>query len=144
MSKKIYSLMAILMIAALVLVACGTNNADMANDNMANDNMADDTADDHVEMVDYKVCEVTDLGGVDDKSFNQLAWKGVTDAIDQLGVEGKVLESQQQTDYEGNINAFVEEECDLILGIGFLLADAVAAGAAAYPEIKFSIVDVGF
>ena len=130
MSKKIYSLMAILMIASLVLVACGSNNADMADDAAA--------------PVDFKVCEVTDLGGVDDKSFNQLAWKGVTDAEEQLGVDGNVLESQQQTDYEININNFIEEECDLILSIGFLLADATAAAAAAYPEIDFAIVDVDF
>mgnify|MGYP003573255192 CR=1 FL=1 len=122
MSKKIYSLMAILIIAAVVLAACGSS---------------DETA-----SGDYKVCEVTDLGGVDDKSFNQLAWKGVTDAEEQLGIDGSVLESQQQTDYETNINAFVEEGCDMILSIGFLLADATAAAAEANPEIKFGIVDV--
>jgi basic membrane protein A len=166
MSKKIYSLMAILMIASLVLVACGTDanndannnmadnneannnmadNNDEANDNMADDNnAADDDADDDdvVDMVEFKACEVTDTGGVDDKSFNQLAWQGVQEAVEALGIEGTYLESNQQTDYEVNINAFVEEGCDIILPIGFLIADATAAASAAYPDTLFAIVDV--
>jgi basic membrane protein A len=87
---------------------------------------------------------VTDTGGIDDKSFNATAWKGIEDAVDQLGIEGKFLESQQQTDYEANINAFIEENCDLIVTVGFLLGDATAAGAAANPDTKFSIVDFAY
>ncbi|MCK4900241.1 MAG: BMP family ABC transporter substrate-binding protein, partial [Anaerolineales bacterium] len=56
-----------------------------------------------------KVCQVTDVGGIDDKTFNATAWKGVQDAEAEFGVEGKFLESQQQTDYAVNINAFIEE-----------------------------------
>jgi basic membrane protein A len=64
--------------------------------------------------------------------------------MDQLGVEGKYLESQQQTDYEKNINAFIEDGCDLIVTVGFLLGDATAAAAEANPEQKFSIVDFAY
>jgi basic membrane protein A len=91
-----------------------------------------------------KVCEVTDTGGIDDKSFNATAWKGVQDAIDNLGIEGKYLESQQQTDYETNINAFLEEGCDLIITVGFLLGDATLAAAQANPDQKFAIVDYAY
>jgi basic membrane protein A len=91
-----------------------------------------------------KVCEVTDVGGIDDKSFNATAWKGVTDAQEQLGIEGKYLESQQQTDYEKNINAFIEEGCGLIVTVGFLLGDATKAAAEANPDVKFSIVDYAY
>ena len=91
-----------------------------------------------------KVCQVTDVGGIDDKSFNATAWKGVEDAMADLGVEGQYLESQQQTDYEVNINAFIEEGCDLIVSIGFLLGDATAAAAEANPDQKFGIVDVNY
>ena len=91
-----------------------------------------------------KICEVTDVGGIDDKSFNATAWAGVERAIAELGVEGKFLESQQQTDYERNINAFVEDGCDLIITVGFLLGDATAAGAEANPDIKFAIVDFAY
>jgi basic membrane protein A len=143
MSKKIYSLLAILMIAALVLVACGNGaNDDAANNDMANNNMANDDAADDDMAVDFKACQITDTGGVDDKSFNQLAWKGVQDAMAELGIEGAYLESQQQTDYEVNYNAFIEEGCDIILPIGFLLADATAAAAEQYPEQTIAIVDV--
>ncbi len=92
----------------------------------------------------FKACQVTDTGGIDDKSFNATAWKGITDAMEQLGVEGKYLESQQQTDYEKNINAFIEEGCDLIVTVGFLLGDATKALAEANPEQKFSIVDYAY
>jgi len=91
-----------------------------------------------------KVGQVTDTGGIDDKSFNATAWKGVQDAMEQLGVEGKYLESQQQTDYEKNINAFLEEKCDLIITVGFLLADATKAAAEANPDQKFAIVDYAY
>jgi basic membrane lipoprotein Med (substrate-binding protein (PBP1-ABC) superfamily)/ABC-type glycerol-3-phosphate transport system substrate-binding protein len=94
--------------------------------------------------VDFKACQVTDTGGIDDKSFNATAWKGITDAIEQLGIEGKYLESQQQTDYEKNINAFIEEGCNLIVTVGFLLGDATKALAEANPEQKFSIVDYAY
>lgn len=92
----------------------------------------------------FKACQITDTGGIDDKSFNATAWKGVQDAMSELGIEGKYLESQQQTDYEKNINAFVEEGCDLIVTVGFLLGDATAEGAKKNPDQKFSIVDFAY
>ena len=87
---------------------------------------------------------MTDTGGIDDKSFNATAWKGVEDCQGNLGVEGKYLESQQQTDYEKNINAFIEEKCDLIVTVGFLLGDATKAAAEANPDQKFAIVDFAY
>lgn len=90
------------------------------------------------------ICQVTDVGGIDDKSFNATAWKGVEDAIADFGIEGKYLESQQQTDYEKNLNAFLEQDCDLILPVGFLLADATAAAAEANPDQKYAIIDVDY
>jgi basic membrane protein A and related proteins len=91
-----------------------------------------------------KVCQVTDTGGIDDKSFNATAWKGFTDAQTKLGVEAKYLESKQQTDYEKNINAFLEEKCDLIVTVGFLLGDATKAAAEKNPNQKFAIVDYAY
>ncbi|MGH2591993.1 MAG: BMP family ABC transporter substrate-binding protein, partial [Anaerolineae bacterium] len=91
-----------------------------------------------------KVCEVTDTGGVDDKSFNQTAYKGVQDAGAMLGWEGAVLESQQQTDYETNINEFLQSGCDLIVTVGFLLGDATSAAAKANPDQNFQILDFAY
>jgi basic membrane protein A len=87
---------------------------------------------------------VTDVGGIDDRSFNATAWKGIQDAEAGLGVEGAFLESQQQTDYEVNINAFVEEGCDLIITVGFLLGDATSAAATANPDQNFGIIDFAY
>lgn len=92
----------------------------------------------------FKACEVTDTGGVDDKSFNQTAWKGVQDAIKQLGIEGVVLESKAETDYEPNINSLIAQNCDIIITVGFLLGDATKAAAEANPNVKFSIVDYAY
>jgi basic membrane protein A len=123
MQKKIVAVLSLLIIAAFVLVACAPA-------------APEETA--------IKACQVTDTGGIDDKSFNATAWKGVEDAVNELGIEGKYLESQQQTDYEKNLNAFIEEGCDLIIPVGFLLADATQAAADANPDVFFSIVDVGW
>jgi len=90
------------------------------------------------------VCQITDTGGIDDKSFNATAWKGITDAQEQLGIEGKYLESKEVADYEKNLNAFIEEECDLIVTVGFLIGDATKAAAEANPDVKFSIVDYNY
>ena len=91
-----------------------------------------------------KACQVTDVGGVDDKGFNQKAYKGVTDAADQLGVEAVVLESQAETDYAPNIQAFVDQGCNVIVTVGFLLGDATMTAANANPDIPFTIVDYAY
>lgn len=93
---------------------------------------------------DFKACQVTDTGGVDDKGFNQTAYKGVTDAAEQLGIQGSVLESQAETDYATNIQSFVDQGCNIIVTVGFLLGDATAAAANANPTVPFSIVDYGY
>lgn len=97
-----------------------------------------------VPAIAFTACEVTDTGGVDDKSFNQTAWKGVEDAVKTLGVEGKVLESKAETDYQPNINSFIQQKCDLIITVGFLLGDGTKKAAEANPAVKFSIVDYAY
>ena len=91
-----------------------------------------------------KACQVTDVGGVDDKGFNQKAYKGVQDAAAQLGVEAIVLESQAETDYATNIQSFVDQGCGVIITVGFLLGDATKEAANANPDTPFSIVDYAY
>jgi len=91
-----------------------------------------------------KVGQVTDLGGIDDKSFNATAWKGMQMAVEELGAEAKFLESQTQSDYAKNIQQFVDEELDLIVTVGFLLGVDTATAAFANPEQKFAIVDYAY
>jgi basic membrane protein A len=92
----------------------------------------------------FKACQVTDTGGVDDKGFNQTAWKGMQDAAKALGIEVKLIESKAETDYEPNINSFLGEKCDIIVTVGFLLGDATKKAAEANPGTKFSIVDFAY
>jgi basic membrane lipoprotein Med (substrate-binding protein (PBP1-ABC) superfamily)/maltose-binding protein MalE len=94
--------------------------------------------------IQAKIGEVTDMGGVDDKSFNAAAWKGVQDAIDKLGATGKYLESTAQADYAKNIQQFVDEKLDLIVTVGFLLGVDTASAAKANPNLKFAIVDYSY
>ncbi|NNE81471.1 MAG: BMP family ABC transporter substrate-binding protein [Silicimonas sp.] len=92
----------------------------------------------------FTACQVTDTGGIDDNSFNQTAWKGVQDAQDAFGVEGRFLESQAETDYDANINSLIEGDCDVIITVGFLLGDATEKAAKANPDQPFSIVDFAY
>ena len=88
-----------------------------------------------------KVGMVTDTGGVNDGSFNQSSWAGLQRAEKELGIEVNYLESKNDSDYAANIETFIDEECDLIIGVGFMLADAISAAAAANPDQKFAIID---
>jgi len=92
----------------------------------------------------FTACQITDTGGIDDNSFNQTAWKGVQDAMEQLDIEGRFLESQAETDYEANINSLLGGDCDIIITVGFLLGDATQTAAKANPDQKFSIVDFAY
>lgn len=92
----------------------------------------------------FTACQVTDTGGIDDNSFNQTAWKGVLDAQEAFGIEGRFLESQAETDYDANINSLIGGACDVIFTIGFLLGDATEKAARANPDQPFSIVDFAY
>ncbi len=149
--KKVSTILAILMIAAMLLSACATptaaptaapTEAPAAAPTEAPAAAATEAP--AAAPVTFKACQVTDTGGIDDKSFNATAWKGVEDAIAEFGIEGKYLESTAQTDYEKNINAFIQEKCDIIFTVGFLLGDATKAAAEANPDQKFSAIDVTY
>src|SRR5437867_3769170 len=85
-----------------------------------------------------KVGLVTDTGGVNDQSFNQLAWEGVQKASTDMGFQAKFLESKQPTDYEKNIDEFATEGYNVIITVGSLMGDATALKAKQYPNIKFA------
>lgn len=162
MSKKLYAVLTALLVVAFVLAACqpapATETqppaveptqppAEEATEPPAEEPTeppAEEATEPPVATSDLLVCQVTDTGGIDDRSFNATAWNGVVMAQEQLGAEGKYLESQQQTDYERNIQAFIEEGCDLIVTVGFLLGDATAAAAEANPDQAFAIVDFSY
>ena len=88
-----------------------------------------------------RIALVTDTGKVNDGTFNQFAYEGAKKAADELGLEFTFIETQASADYVKNIQTFVDEKYDVIITVGFLIADATQAAAAAHPEIKFIGVD---
>ena len=84
---------------------------------------------------------VTDTGKVDDKSFNQAAWEGVEKAKADLGAQTKYIETTDQKDYASNIKQFTDAKYDVIVTVGFLMADATVQAAKQYPDTKFIGVD---
>jgi basic membrane protein A len=89
----------------------------------------------------FKVALVTDIGGLDDRSFNFLANKGLQDAKKKLGVEGRVFISKSNADYIPNLSTAARQGYNLIISVGFLMGDATAAVAKRFPKSKFAIID---
>ncbi|MGQ9466258.1 MAG: BMP family lipoprotein [Anaerolineae bacterium] len=92
----------------------------------------------------FRVGMVTDVGGIDDKSFNATSWQGMELAKQELGVEVAYLESQQQADYAANITQFIDQGYDMIITVGFLLGDDTKKFAEQNPNTKFAIVDFAY
>ena len=91
----------------------------------------------------FKVAMVTDTGGINDQSFNALAWQGLQRAKEELGVEVSYLESVTEADYTTNLETLYDEGNDLIICIGWMMADALKEACAAHPEQKYAIIDNG-
>ena len=89
----------------------------------------------------FKIGMVTDVGGVNDGSFNQSAWEGLQRAGEAFGCEDKYLESKGDADYVPNIESFLDEDYDIIVCVGYMMADAVRDAAELYPDQKFAIID---
>lgn len=114
---------------ALSLAACGGGNGDEA------------AAPAQEEEPALRVGLVTDIGQLNDRGFNQLAFEGLKRAERELGVEGRVIESASDTEYIPNHSSLAEDGFDVIIGVGFAQGDAVAKVAAEFPEAKFLIID---
>jgi len=91
-----------------------------------------------------KIAMVTDVGGVNDQSFNQSAWEGLQRARDELGVEISYLESAQDADYIPNLQSLIDGGNDLVWGVGFKMADALLQMAKLYPDQHFAIIDFAY
>jgi basic membrane protein A and related proteins len=90
----------------------------------------------------YSACMVTDVGGIDDRSFNASAWAGIQAAeSDNDAVEGKYVASSAEADYEPNLTGYVNQDCDFILAVGGLMFDATEAIASTNADQQFGIVD---
>src|SRR5260221_9055546 len=88
-----------------------------------------------------KVGLVTDTGGLNDKSFNHLADVGLENAKAQLGIQGDVVESHSADDYVPNLTSFASKGYDLVIGVGFLMQQAVGTVSGQFPNVHFAIID---
>jgi basic membrane protein A len=147
MSKKLYVLLGVMVVISMMLAACGTAATPTAAPATEAPTMAASTEAPTVAATaasQLLVGEVTDLGGIDDKSFNASGWLGVQQAITDLGITGKYLESTQESDYAKNIQEFLNEKAGLIITVGYLLGVDTATAAKANPNTDFAIVDYAF
>jgi basic membrane protein A len=122
---------------AILLVAAGCGSDDDNGSSSAGDTTSTASAKKAV-----KVGLVTDIGGLNDRSFNSLANKGLQDSKSQLGATGRVLTSKSNADYVPNLSTLAQQDYDLVIGVGFLMADAVGTVATKFPNTNFAIIDV--
>jgi basic membrane protein A len=120
----------------LVVAACGSD------DNSSSSTPAAGAETSTPAAKKIKVGLVTDIGGLNDRSFNQLANAGLERAQSELGVEGRVLTSKSNSDYVPNLSSLAQQKEDLVVGVGFLMADAMNTVASKFPDTKFAIIDV--
>lgn len=121
--KKLLSLGTSVIVASSMLVGCG---------NTSKGKEAKKT---------IKVGMVADVGGINDESFNQSAWEGLQKAKDDLGIDIKVIESKQKSDYIPNLETMIDDKMDLIIGVGYTMAEDIKTQAKNYPEQQFAIID---
>jgi basic membrane protein A len=127
MNKKWSLLLAVVMIASLILSACGGEATEA------------DCAEEDVLCVGL----VTDVGEIDDKSFNQSAWDGVQQARDDLGAIVNYVETKDAKDYGANMQLFIDKDYDVLVTVGYAMGTATAEAAAANPDVLFIGVDQG-
>jgi basic membrane lipoprotein Med (substrate-binding protein (PBP1-ABC) superfamily) len=90
------------------------------------------------------IAMVTDVGGVNDQSFNQSAWEGLQRAEKDFGIKVAYKESKQDADYGPNMETLTDAGYDLIWGIGFLMGDAIKETAEINPDQKYAIIDFSY
>ncbi|MDU4697924.1 MULTISPECIES: BMP family lipoprotein [Paenibacillus] len=148
--NKAFKLSLLMVLAfTLILAGCGNNKA-ANNGGTANTGNAGNTADNTqagnggdaaTDASKFKIGLVTDVGGVNDKSFNQSAWEALEAMHEEQGIQNKYLQSAQSSDYVPNLNQFVQGGYDLTWSIGFDLGDATKQVADANPNAKMAIID---
>ena len=121
MIKKIKALL-LTGVISIGVVGCSSTNTNKAEDKT-------------------KVTLVLSVGGVNDESFNQGAWEGALKASEELGVDVSYLESNSDADYIQNIETAIDQEADLVVGVGFQVGNAILEAAKAYPEQSFAAID---
>lgn len=124
MSKKFKALL-LTGIVALGVVGCSKKESVESNDK-------------------FKATLVLSTGGVNDQSFNQSAWEGALKAKEEYGIEVSYLESNTEADYQSNIETAIDQDSDLVIGIGYQVGESILEASKLYPEQRFVAVDSTF
>jgi basic membrane protein A len=127
----------LLVASCTVVTACGDDDSGSGSSSTSNSG-----SESTPEAKKIKVGLVTDIGGLNDRSFNQLANEGLERAKSELGVETRVLVSKANSDYVPNLSTLAQQKYDLVIGVGFLMAESVNTVATKFPDTKFAVVDV--
>jgi len=142
-SNRLFILLTLLLTITLIAAACVAPGAPTASDTTSADADAGDA--DAATPPEVKVGLVTDVGRVNDRSFNQSAWEGVLQACEELGlVEGegcRYIETQDPADYADNIQQFIDGGFNVVVSVGFALGEATVLAAQENPDIMFIGVD---
>ena len=125
---------AFVLMLGIVAVGCGDDEESSGGGGGA-------TSESTPEQKSIKVGLVTDIGGLNDRSFNQLANEGLERAKSELGAEGRVLTSESDADYVPNLSTLAQQKYDLVIGVGFLMSDAMNTVATKFPDTNFAIID---
>ncbi len=163
MSKKLYSLMAIMIIAAMILAACQPAATVEPTQPPPPTSAPEPTqaptqpppptkapeptsapAPTETPKKVFRVGFVTDTGGINDKSFNETQWNGLDKAVKELGGEDKYIVSNEASDYEPNLTEFASQGYDLVQAAGFFLGGALAKVAVKYPDVNFTVFDYSY
>jgi basic membrane protein A and related proteins len=137
MKKRKFGLLITSVVAAgAVLAACGEDD----------DKKSNGSSNGSGEAIDFSVAMVTDVGGIDDKSFNQSAWEGIKKFGSENGLkEGDggyaYAQSESDADYNQNLNGLLRRDFDLVFGVGFMMGDAIAEIAAQNPDALLALID---
>jgi basic membrane protein A len=150
MSKKLLTVLSALLVFTFVLTSCTpkatATEAPVAETEapvVATTEAPVETEVATTEAPAIKVCMVTDSGGIGDKSFNDLTWKGVQQGVTEFGVEGNYIQSTQPSDFASNLTACKDSGAQLILCVGFMMADDCKKAATENPDIYYAGVDMG-
>jgi basic membrane protein A len=135
--SKTFRLLVLMLVAALALgmVACGSDDDD------SGDNAGGGDSGGQADKPAIKAGLVTDIGGLNDRSFNYLANKGRLDAQKELGIDTRVLLSKSNGDYVPNLSTLAQQKYESVTAVGFLMAEALNTVAGKFPDTNFSIVD---
>jgi basic membrane protein A and related proteins len=125
-------LVALLVLGMGVVAACGSDDEKSSGSDSGSSTKTEKK---------IKIAMVTDIGGLNDRGFNALAYKGLKQAKSELGADIRVVTSKSNADYIPNLSSLARQNYDLVVAVGFLMGDATAKVAKSFPNVNFAIVD---